>query len=58
MLWDGSDLAPFVGNGTKIKIHFEIKPPLTKRIQLQVVTNFKENCPENDYNQDQISKNP
>ena len=24
----GSDLAPFVGNGTKIKIPSEIKPPL------------------------------
>jgi hypothetical protein len=24
----GSDLAPFVGNGTKIKIHSEIKQPL------------------------------
>ena len=24
----GSDLAPFLGNGTKIKIPFEIKPPL------------------------------
>ena len=24
----GSDLAPFVGNGTKIKILSEIKPPL------------------------------
>ena len=23
-----SDLAPFIGNGTKVKIHSEIKPPL------------------------------
>ena len=25
----GSDLAPFIGNGTKVKIFSEIKPPLT-----------------------------
>ena len=26
----GRDLAPFVGNGTKIKITSEVKPPLVK----------------------------
>ena len=30
----GSDLAPFVGNGTKIKIPSEIKPPLQKELRL------------------------
>ena len=28
----GSDLAPFIGNGTKVKIPYEIKPPLNKVI--------------------------
>ena len=28
----GSDLAPFVGKGTKFKIPFEIKPPLHSTI--------------------------
>ena len=32
----GSDLAPFVGNGTKFKIPFEIKPPLVKEIGFQI----------------------
>ena len=27
----GSDLAPFLRNGTKIKIPFEIKPPLPQK---------------------------
>ena len=29
----GRDLAPFVGNGTKVKIPSEIKPPLIKRFE-------------------------
>ena len=36
----GSDLAPFVGNGTKDKIPYEIKPP----IKVQKLQQFL-NCP-------------
>ena len=30
----GSDLAPFVGNGTQVKIPSEIKPPLVQEENL------------------------
>jgi hypothetical protein len=32
----GSDLAPFVGNGTKIKIPSEVKPPLVQNHHMEM----------------------
>ena len=35
-----SDLAPFVGNGTKVKMPSEIKPPLTQWNDIMIDTIF------------------
>ena len=43
-----SDLAPFVGNGTKVKIPYEIKPPLEQEIDN---LSSKLNCWSDRYNQ-------